>query len=347
MEAPEFVIPIGLGERYLIAVWVQLPFCLYLSYGHYEVRMANLNEGRPALIQLDKKTRAREARFAMLPPGKGEMWRDRRGTFRYSTAIVYMPYSDAASADVEKMMDFMPTQTYLSYAIEYVNRLLRVYRLVTGDYYIPTLAMEDIWYYFGIGIADTGRKPVQMRWTPMGAGEPEVNLLPDKPLEKVSEIKEMLRTEVPIPDEEELLMSARDSLDTGSPRLAVVEAQTAFEATVKRLVARYYRDQGYSNERIDKELRRTIHSLIRSPLNAEIKPFAEGMPVYDNWKTGTYKPRCRLVHAERLEITEEQAEKAIRSVEEAIEYLTGRPRDRIWPPERPPLRLMLREDSSP
>jgi hypothetical protein len=344
MEAPEFVIPIGLGERYLIAVWFELPFCLYLPHGHYEVRMAQLNEGRPALIQLDKKTRPREARFAMLPPGEGEMWRDRRGTFRYSSAIIYMPYSDAASPDLEKMMDFMPTQTYLSYAIEYMNRLLRVYRLVTGDYYIPALAIEDIWHYFGVGIADAGSQPVQMRYMPMGVGEPEVNLLPDKRPDEVGEIKEMLRTEAPIPDEEELLMSARDFLDTGSPRLAVVEVETAFEVVVDRFVARYYRELGCSNEKIAKILKCGFENLIRDHLSAKIKPFAEGMPVYDNWLMETYKPRCDLVHGERLQVTEEEAEKAIRRVEEALEYLTGRPHDTIWPPKRPSLRITFGQD---
>lgn len=181
MEAPAFVIPIGLGDRYVIFVWFELPFCLYLPYGHYEVRMADLNKSKLALIQLDKKTRTREARFPMLGPGQGEMWRDRRGRFRYSTVIVYMPYSDAASPDLDKMMDFMPEQRYLFYALEYVKRLLRVYRLATGDYYIPLLAMEDIWHYFAVGIADTEREPVQGKWIPKGVGEPEVNLLPDKP----------------------------------------------------------------------------------------------------------------------------------------------------------------------
>lgn len=340
MEAPAFVIPIGLGDRYVIFVWFELPFCLYLPYGHYEVRMADLNEGKPALIQLDKKTRARRARFPMIAPGQGEMWRDRRGRFRYSSAMVYMPYSDAAGPDLDRMMDFMPEQRYLFYALEYVNRLLRVYRLVTGDYYIPLLATEDIGHYLGIGIADTQREPVQGKWMPKGVGEPEVNLLPDKRPEEVSKIKEMLRTEAPISDEEELLMSARDLLDTGSPRLAVVEAQTAFEVVVSRSVARYYRQRGYSNEEIAKKLDCGFANLIADHLNAKIKPFAEGMPEHDNWHTETYKVRCDLVHGERLEVTEKEAEKAIRRVEEALQYLIGRPHDRIWPPERPGLRIM-------
>lgn len=339
MEQPEFSIPVGWEERYVVIVWYLLPFCVYLPYDHYEVRMASLNSGRPALIQLDKKARRHEAHFPILSPGRGEMWRDRRGTFRYSSAVVYMPYSDAAQPDLDRMLQFMPSRTYLMYALAYVNRLLRVYRLVTGDYYVPTLAMEDVEHYFGLGIADTQSQPVRAVWTPMGRGEPEVNLLPDKPPEQVCEIRNMLRTEAQIPQEEELLMSARDLLDTSSPRLAVVEAQTAFEVAVTRLVAEQYRDKGLSKEQIEEKLECGFKNLLADHISPKVARFREGMPVYDEYWSRTYVPRCELVHGDRLDISEEEAEQAIRSVEFALEYLTGRPHDRIWPPEQPPLRL--------
>ena len=339
MEQPEFAIPVGWDEQYVVAVWYVLPFCLYLPFDHYEVRIARLNSGRPALIQVGKKTRRREARFAMLPPGQGEMWRDRRGTFRYSSAVVYMPYSDVAEPDLEKMLDFMPSRTYLTYALEYVNRLLRVYRLVTGDYYIPTLAMEDVGHYFGLGIADTKSEPVRAVWTPMGRGEPEVNLLPDKSPDQVCAIRDVLRTEARIPEEEELLMGARDLLDTGSPRLAVVEAQTAFEVVVTRLVAEHYRDEGLSKEQIEKKLECGFKNLLTHHLSPKVIRFCKGMPVHDEYWSRTYVPRCEVVHGDQLDISEEDAEQAIRSVEFALEYLSARPHDRIWPPEQPPLRL--------
>lgn len=340
MQAPDFDIPAVWPERYVVGVWYLLPFCLYLPNDHYEVRMPALNEGRPALIQLDKRSRTPEARFALLPPGRGEMWRDRWGRYRYSTAVVYMPYSDAADGDLKKMLEFFPEGAYLSYALDYVNRLLRVYRFVTADYYIPTLAMEDVDLYFGVAIADTGATRLRAVWTPKGRGEPGVNLLPDKTAEQVGEIKEMLRTGGPVPAAEELLMSARDLLDTASARLAVLEAQTAFELVVNRLVAQHYRDDGYSERQIeDKLLRCGFKNLLRDHLSAKVKPFDAGMPVHDNYWAETYVPRNGLVHGTRTHITEAEAERAVRRVEEALEYLTGRPHDKIWPPERPGLDL--------
>ena len=340
MEKPAFVVPVGWEERYAVAVWYVLPFCLYVPYDHYEVRLRGLNRGRSALVELDQRTRQPEVPFAMLPADTGEMWRDRRGLFRFSTAVVWMPYIDAPGRDLEKLLEFMPTQRYLEYAMEYLNRFLRVYRAVTADYYIPTLALEDVWNYFGIGVADTGRKPAQIVWTPMGAGQPDVNLLPDKPPGEMTEIRRMLRSDERILEEEELLMSARDLLETGSHRLAVVEAQTAFETAVRRLVADYYRGHGHSTGEIDRKLECGFKSLLRDHLSAKVRPFTEGVPEHDNYWTRAYKPRSALVHGERFEITQSDVEQAIRSIEEALEYLTGRPHDRTWPPERPPLRLM-------
>ena len=336
MHQPEFAIPLGWrGERYLIAVYYALPFCLYLPYDHYEVVMSQLNQGRPALIQLDKRTRTPEIAFGMLPPGKGEKWRDAGGKFRYSTAIVWMPYTDEITFDLRHWVDFAHREQYALYALQYLNRLVRVYRFVTADYYIPRLSMEDVDSYFGVALADTASTRPKLEWLPMGRGEPDVSLLPDKPPAQLRDIRDMLRSEAPIPDEEELLMSAKSLLESGSPRLAVLDAQTAFEIVVKRLVAAYYRDHRYPMQRIQNILECGFKNLVNDHLSPKIKPFEKGMPIYDRYWARAYDPRCDVVHGETIEITHEQADQAIRSVEEALEYLIGRASDKTRPPQHP------------
>ena len=341
MDQPAFAIPLGWrDERYLIAVWYVLPFCLYLPYNHYEVTISQLNEGRPALIELDKRARDPEIAFKMLPSGKGENWRDTTGKFRYSTAIVWMPYTDKMGFDPRHWVDFAPKQCYASYALQYLNRLARVYRYVTTDYYIPRLSMDDVDSYFGVALADTGSTRPKLEWLPMGRGEPGVSLLPDKPASQLRHIREMLRSETSIPDEEELLMSARSLLDSGSPRLAVLEAQTALEVVVDRLVSTHYRDLGYTDEKIQAILGCGFRNLVNHHLSPKIARFEQGMPVHDNYWARTYQPRCDLVHGDEIEITPEDADQAIRSVEEALEYLIARPRDKTRPPKHPGLALM-------
>jgi len=340
MQQPAFAIPVGWrDERYLVAVWYVLPFSLYLPYGHYEVTVSQVNDGRPALIQLDKRTRRPEIAFGMVPPGKGEKWRDAGGKFRYSTAIVWMPYTDEITFDLRHWVDFAHREQYALYALQYLNRLVRVYRFVTADYYIPRLSMEDVDSYFGVGLADTASTRPKMEWLPMGRGEPNVNLLPDKPPSQLREIRKMLLSEAPIPDEEELLMSARALLDSGSPRLAVLDAQTAFEVIVKRLVATHYRGLGSTNEEIQDILECGFSNLLDHHLSPKLERFDKGMPVRDDYWAKAYIPRCDLVHGEKTDITHEEAEQAIRSVEEALEYLTGRPRAKTRPPHHPGIRL--------
>jgi hypothetical protein len=124
MEQPAFSVPLGWREeRYLVAVWYVLPFYLYLPYDHYEVTMSQLNAGRPALVELDKRARDPEIAVRMMSTGKGENWRDPTGKFRYSTAIVWMPYTDEMGFDPEHCIDFAPRQLYALYALQYVNRL--------------------------------------------------------------------------------------------------------------------------------------------------------------------------------------------------------------------------------
>ena len=341
MKQPAFAIPLGWRhERYLIAVWYSLPFCLYLPYDHYELAITHLNEGRPALIELDKRGRDLEIAFRMLPPGRGEMWRDARGKFRYSAAVVWMPYTNETSLDPGHLMRSIPKDLFRSFALQYLNRLIRVYRFVTADYYIPALSLEDVGDYFGIGLADTASRRPKIEWRPMGRMEPDVNLLPDKPPSQLCKIRDMLRSEAPIPDEEELLMSARALLDSGSPRLAVLDAQTAFEVVVDRLVATHYRGLRYTNEKIQAILDCGFKNLVKHHLSPHIRRFEQGMPVHDDYWAKSYKPRCKLAHGERTEITDDEAEQAIRCVEEALEYLIGRAHDRIWPPQHPGIRLM-------
>ena len=341
MEQPAFDIPLGWrDERYLIAVWYVLPFCLYLPYDHYEVTISQLNEGRPARIELDKRARDPEIAFKMLPSGKGEKWRAPAGKFRYSTAIIWMPYANEITFDLRRWVDFAHREQYALHALQYLNRLVRVYRFVTAEYYIPKLSIEDVDSYFGVALADTAPTRPKMQWLPMGRGGPNVSLLPDKPLLQLGEIREMLLSEDPIPDEEELLMSARSLLDSGSPRLAVLEAQTAFEVVVDRLVATYYHNLSYADAKIQAILGCGFKNLLDHHLSPKIKPFDEGMPVRHRYWTKAYIPRCDLAHGDETEITSEDAEQAIRSVEEALEYLIGRPSDKTRPAQHPGLALM-------
>lgn len=336
MDQPAFAIPLGWrDERYLIAVWYVLPFCLYLPYDHYEVSISQLNEGRPALIELDKRARDPEIPVKMLPTGRGENWRDPAGKFRHSAAIVWMPYTDKMRFDPRHWVDFAPRYSCASYALQYLNRLVRVYRYVTADYYIPRLSMEDVDSYFGVALADTASPRPKIEWLPMWRGEPNVNLLPDKSPSELREIRKMLLSEAPIPDEEELLMSARSLLESGSPRLAVLDAQTAFEVVVSRLVAHYYRECGTSEEKIGRILECGFENLLHDHLGPKIKRFQKGMPTHDEYWTKSYILRCQVVHGDKTEITEDEAEQAIRCIEEALEYLIGRPQDKTRPQRQP------------
>jgi len=157
------------------------------------------------------------------------------------------------------------------------------------------------------------------------------------PVEVQDDIGARLASEFEVPLSEELLLNAYDLIDQGNYRLAVIEAETAFEAALWAYLRDYYRRIGESDDVIDakfKRWRRSFTGMIKKQfkdaLDSTCKRFCPGETYYDTWDEKVWNLRGALVHGSSRDASLEEATEALQTIENTLEYLIDRPRTRPW-----------------
>lgn len=111
-----------------IFIELELPFCLYMKDDWYRVMVLNSDPVEPFHIRLRKFRREKEkidytTFYGAEQIGRGELWRDKHGTFRRTRALVVLP----SSVLTFKNRDAFWAEnagTICEYAVKAVNRLV-------------------------------------------------------------------------------------------------------------------------------------------------------------------------------------------------------------------------------
>jgi len=327
------------------AVIFELPFCLYIDDGLYEL----IIDGNPGAIQIFRKSRY--SKVQDLPFNKGgfiinadpfncEVKGDRFGRVAYSLVLVSIPSGDLSLEDADPLCDR---------AVKCMNRLIDVYKTVTEEFWIPTISSADL-----IGVQyrhcdkNGQEKPGLVYGEPMQV--PGLNV--GGPLQIISSgltsikrpseihirIRDMLTKGTTIPAYTSLMLDSQNSIRFGRYHLAVVEAQTAFESFFYTFVRHQFVRKSLMTSILQTELDRPggLKREIKKSVSGKTRvdkleyfsylvttpprSFAKDVTEHDNWFNQTYILRNKVIHEGKNDVTQKEAEDAFKAVEGSFSF---------------------------
>lgn len=322
------------------AVSFELPFCLYLDDGLYELFYSN----QPGAIQIWRRPRYSDV--ADLPFNRGgfimnidplncEVTGDRFGRVAYSEVIIYFP-SSASATDPQYLIE---------HAVNYINRLIEVYRTATGEFWVQPISLADVLSISCRHCDENGNKVQGLSYSgPQGGatgGKLSIISSGSNAIKRSSDIhnriKDILHQDIKIPIYTNLMLDALTSIRNATYELSVVQSQNAFENFFYTFVTYELTSRGSMSPELQQQLNlgnitRTMNKRLAGTSKMSkltyfsklvTKPprsFAEDIPEYDNWYTDTYTLRNEVIHSGKNDVTQKQAEDAFKSVEIAIAF---------------------------
>lgn len=202
------------------------------------------------------------------------------------------------------------------------NRLLEVYRFTMEEFHIDTIPINETWELevqnqrYVDDIAPIPHVIEGRRYFPPlgGAQLARIARMPD-------EAKAFLRERTPLPVPKTLLLNAKREELLENYRLAVVEAETAFETLVDQTVVEHYRAQGASDAEIDNKMQAGLKNLIKDhlPRCCSEQPFV-GTMEHSTWENDLYSLRNAVVH-NGASVDADEARKALDAAEKALQWI--------------------------
>lgn len=240
---------------------------------------------------------------------------DRQGRAAYTKVTIYFPMY--LGDDREKIGGFVH---------KVINRLLEVYRYATGEFHVNHVPSRELGGFSIRATSEDGTLENKEILTPGPVGaapskHPDDGWLTVARKEPVSaEAKQMLQEGTSLPIPEVLLMNAKREDLFENYRIAVVEAQTAFEALVDRVITEHYRRKGVPEGEIDKKLETSLMNLIHDHIPSCCDAQFVGTVEYEFWKHNLYELRKDVVH-EGASVNAAQATEALEAAEKAFSWL--------------------------
>jgi hypothetical protein len=202
------------------------------------------------------------------------------------------------------------------------NRLLEVYRFTMEEFHIDTVPVNETWELevqrqrYVDDIAPIPHVIEGKRYFPPigGAQLARIARIPN-------EAKNFLREGTPLPVPKTLVLNARREELLENYRLAVVEAETAFETLVDQTITEYCRAQGAPDVEIDNKLQAGLKNLIKDhlPRCCGGRPFM-GTAEHSAWENDLYRKRNDVVHNGAL-VDANEARKALDAAEKALQWV--------------------------
>ena len=289
-------------------------------------------EGKDYAIAFERKWRSGISGF--------EMKFDRLGRVAYTSIAVRFPY-ETTGDDLEKLRRV---------AHKAINRLLDVYRLATKESHVGHIPIHEL------GQANTSHgvyrdnddgsvSLLNSFQFDLGSG-----LTLSRNLQIDDEAVLHLAFERPLPVVDLLVLNARRSLHFEDYRIAVIEAETAFEVGIDQILSRYYSSlttkntkghivPAYTREDVAQQLDAGLTNLIKDHLPKALGRGFVGTDEHDRWRTELHSLRNSVIHEGR-EVQVGQAERAMASAEDALVWI-GALKTQEWPAED---RLNRKED---
>lgn len=291
-----------------------LPFGIDLPDDNYSL----LLDSYSAVVSLRKTKRV--GNIAGMPAGVEfapmSLPNDRWGRLFYTTAQVILKHSKPVEADVT--LDFV----CLDRAIECIRRIISVYRNVTGIVNMQSLSKADIFSHIVEHYDAQGNKlpglVLAIGGTSMhfgGGTEPSIS---DEHLRK---IKQMLSNNQKISTVAELLADAQDNHFYENFRIAVAQAESAFEVFIDRYLADKYRSRGTSEQEINSILENTgLKNLLKDHIKKFVSfDYATSSEIAD-WERKSYSIRNKVVH-DGYTPTMQESHDVIETVYKTIVYI--------------------------
>jgi hypothetical protein len=178
---------------------------------------------------------------------------DRLGRIAHTTVEIQFPMSG----------EFAPgtvnDQELVRWVHAVINRLLSVYRHSTGEFHVNTVPLRELGFNRVRTINDDGTSQERR----IGLSQAITGWLTVTRTQPVPEEARRILcegTDLPIPNF--LYLNAKREELFENYRIAVVEAETAFEALVDQAIAQYYRRQGLTTAQIENKLRASLIDLL-------------------------------------------------------------------------------------
>jgi hypothetical protein len=233
-----------------------------------------------------------------------EMWHDRLGRVAYSTISIEFP----KELDEKNIPDT---------TLRIINRLIDVYRYTTGEYYLERIPQNELRRIDVITRLNNGQVPL-VSMSNFGEGL-IIACYSDIPQEAI----DILQSGEEPPIYSMLLLNAKRELLFENYRLAIVEAETAFEVYVDTIITEYYRKKGLSETAIKSKLGGGFKNLLTNHINKICLEEFVGCKEHSNWESKAYLKRNAIVH-DGASANKQDTDEAIECVETAILWIQSR-----------------------
>lgn len=332
-----------------VKVSFDLPFCLYIEDDIYNVQMpsyvATVSTKRKKHEHIDPRLGIEEATT--------ELKRDRYGRLRYTSVEVMLAGQvvieqetkrrvregemQAEGPTVELSLDTTEliseySQAALEEGMAVANYFITVYREVTHAFYIKRFPRDEI-YRATISWLSGNEFLGGAEHMSFGKGMTlEPGLLP----KTEQQFRQRLKVYSLPSLYAELAMNARDYLDLGSYRMAVIESRTCTEVLVDQFLLDHFIQKGVTIQDIKKVLRvgksvvcDTIEDVLqKAEINEKLKrglkcvlgkSLAENVDLWEKWRKAK-RNRERAVH-KATEVSEADAKEAIDTLSQIFDFI--------------------------
>ena len=143
-------------------------------------------------------------------------------------------------------------------------------------------------------------------------------------------ISEKLVTDYQVKLSDELILNAHDFLDQGNFRLAVIEAETGFEAALYELLHAHFEGKEIKIKEYKSPTSLIKNNPFQTVMRNRQRTFDLGCEQYKEWDKKVWDVRNKIVHGRLPDVTYEVASDAIQVVEDILEYISNREQTKPW-----------------
>lgn len=210
-------------------------------------------------------------------------------------------------------------------AVDYVNRFLEIYRAGLGYYWIRGVSPAEVVYFMRTTVSTDGENYHHGTMYPRGGLKLGSATIDGEDHETLNA---RLQTEHQVPIEISLRLDARDKLDLGEYRLAVITAGTMFESFLKDGLKELMAAGGMSEDEIEAVFvddgdYTPITTLATETVPKTLHFDFEATDEFEAWDEQTREMRNRVVH-EGYVPSEDEARAAYESAESVVEFLRNK-----------------------
>jgi hypothetical protein len=244
--------------------------------------------------------------------------RDTTGTFRYTRAQIFFDTNHTSSIVNEQQEYAAAEKEAITIALEIVNRVIDVYRLVTSTDYVqrlPAIHVTDL-YFAGHNIGSHGASFGHgIRSAVMNRSENEIR-----------RTLATLQSGEDLPIYELLLLDAEASLNSHRFTLSVIHAFQALELRLEDLIRNRLLGAGLSQSAVDARLdtvwrtKDRLKDLLREATGKSL--LVEQRALWDTFCTVNDQTRNKLIHAAK-DLDETRSREAVEVCRAIIAWLNG------------------------